>query len=313
MTTNVTSVTKHFPSAEGNFSTTTSGATSPGASSVSLNSVAGYADGETVVFVIDPTDSTKKQVFTGTISTGTTSVTGVVWTSGTNQSHISGATVVDYATATHISMVSKGILVEHDQDGTHSGINADTVNTGSLTVTSGTTLPAGDIGTADLAADAVTNAKIADAAVLPEQLVVGAGTTWTWPSWIPTWTGVTVGNGTVVAKYIRTGNTIDFYVNLVFGSTTSITAGVEFTLPVTAHSDYASGTIRAQIGLLQLEDSGVSNYSGLVMVAGNATRASLQVLRADTTYAVFTAITTGVPYTPNSGDYWTWTGRYQAA
>ena len=34
-----------------------------------------------------------------------------------NQTHTAGATVVDYATATHISMVSKGILVEHNQDG----------------------------------------------------------------------------------------------------------------------------------------------------------------------------------------------------
>lgn len=120
MATSVSSVVSHFPSAENGFTTTTSGSVSSGATTVGLNSVAGYANGEIVVFVIDPTDATKKQTFTGTIDTAGVQVTDVVWTAGTNQTHALGATVVDYATATHISMVSKGILVEHAQSGVHS-------------------------------------------------------------------------------------------------------------------------------------------------------------------------------------------------
>lgn len=118
MSTSVASVTKHFPSAENGFTTTTSGSISSGAATVGLNSVAGYANGEVAVFIIDP-DNSKKQAFTGTIDTSGVQVTGVVWTAGTNVAHDAGATVVDYASATHISMISKGILVEHNQDGTH--------------------------------------------------------------------------------------------------------------------------------------------------------------------------------------------------
>lgn len=110
MSTSVASVVNHFPSAENGFTTTTSGSVSSGATTVGLNSVAGYTNGEVVVFVIDPSDASKKQTFTGTIDTSGVQVTDVVWTAGTNQTHSAGATVVDYATATHISMITKGLL-----------------------------------------------------------------------------------------------------------------------------------------------------------------------------------------------------------
>ena len=135
MSTSVSSVVSHFPSAENGFTTTTSGSVSSGATTVGLNSVAGYSNGEIAVFIIDPDDTSKKQTFTGTIDTSGVQVTSVVWTAGTNQTHASGATVVDYASATHISMISKGLLVEHDQDGTHSAITGTSINlTGTATV-----------------------------------------------------------------------------------------------------------------------------------------------------------------------------------
>lgn len=118
MSTSVSSVVKHFPSAENGFTTTLASTISSGATTVPLNSVAGYDNGEVVVFIVDPTDASKKQAFTGTIDTAGVQVTNVVWTAGTNQTHTGGATVVDYATATHISMMTKGILVHADQDGT---------------------------------------------------------------------------------------------------------------------------------------------------------------------------------------------------
>jgi len=119
MSTSVSSVTSHFPSAENGFTTTLASTISSGAATVPLNSVAGYANGEVVVFIVDPSDLSKKQSFTGTVDTSGVQITGVVWTSGTNQTHTAGATVVDYVDAAHISMVSKGLLVGHNQDGTH--------------------------------------------------------------------------------------------------------------------------------------------------------------------------------------------------
>ena len=50
MSTSVNSVTNHFPSAENGFSTTTSNSVSSGATTVELNSLAGYEDGEVVEY-----------------------------------------------------------------------------------------------------------------------------------------------------------------------------------------------------------------------------------------------------------------------
>lgn len=118
MSTSVSSVVSHFPSAENGFTTTLASTVSAGATTVPLNSVAGFTNGEIVVFVVDPSNESKKQTFTGTIDTSGVQVTSVVWTAGTNVDHTAGATVVDYASATHISMMTKGILVHANQDGT---------------------------------------------------------------------------------------------------------------------------------------------------------------------------------------------------
>ncbi|MCB1712599.1 MAG: hypothetical protein KDH96_09060, partial [Candidatus Riesia sp.] len=112
MSTSVSGVTSNFfPTAQNGFTTTTSGSVSSGATTVGLNSVAGFSNGEVAVFVIDPTDASKKQTFTGVIDTSGSQVTNVKWTAGTNQTHALGATVVDYETATHWALYSKGLLV----------------------------------------------------------------------------------------------------------------------------------------------------------------------------------------------------------
>lgn len=123
-----------FPSPQNGFTTTTSGSVSSGAATVGLNSVAGYSNGQIATFVIDPSDTVKKQTFTGVVDTSGVQITSVVWTAGTNTTHVSGATVVDYTTATHIAQITKGILIEHKQTGLHSAVNADSiVTTGNIT------------------------------------------------------------------------------------------------------------------------------------------------------------------------------------
>lgn len=142
---NVTSVTKHFPVAKEGFTTTLASTISAGAATVPLNSVTGYSNGDVAVMVIEPSNATNKQVFTGTVDTSGVQLTGVVWTEGTDTTHTAGVTVVDYVSATHMSMTTKGLLVAHDQDGT--------LKTGAVDVA------------AVLASDVVTTAKILDANV----------------------------------------------------------------------------------------------------------------------------------------------------
>src|SRR6185369_9654216 len=65
-----------------------------------------------------------------------------------------------------------------------------------------------------------------------------------WGSWTPSWTNLSVGNGTVVAKYVQIGKTVFARLSLVLGSTSTVTGPVIFSLPVTSvtYDGAATGT-----------------------------------------------------------------------
>jgi hypothetical protein len=159
----VSAVTSHFPNPQDGFTTTTSGSVSSAATTVGLSGTGNYDNGDIVVLIIDPTDSNKKQVFVGTIDISGSQVTGVVWVGGTNQSHSSGATVVDYYDAAHVKMMTKGILVHADQDGTlKSGAVDNSAVLGNDVVT-----------TSKMIDGAVTTPKVTDAAITAAKMVYG--------------------------------------------------------------------------------------------------------------------------------------------
>lgn len=117
----VSSVTNHFSTSNESFATTISSSVDATTdTAVPLASVTGLTDGSVFVGIIDPGVEAKEQAFTGTVDTSGSQITDVVWTKGTNVVHSSGATVVDYVSGTAHNMMTKGLLVEHNQDGTHS-------------------------------------------------------------------------------------------------------------------------------------------------------------------------------------------------
>lgn len=110
--------TNFFPTPNEGFTTTTSGPVdSSSATVVPLNSVSGLTNGSIYTGLIDPGNA-KERAFTGVVDTGGSQITSVKFTTGTNATHTTGATVVDYVTGTHIGQISKGILIHADQDGT---------------------------------------------------------------------------------------------------------------------------------------------------------------------------------------------------
>ena len=318
MSTSVSSVTSHFPSAENGFTTTTSGSVSSGATTVGLNSVSGYANGEVVVLVIDPTDTTKKQTFTGVVDTAGVQITGVIWTAGTNQTHALGATVVDYATATHISMMTKGILVEHNQDGTHDEAII-TSRTADASPADGDLILTSDASAANalkkatrvnFLANAISSGSIQGDAIQPAHLVSGTGTTWAWQSWTPTWTNLTVGNGTVAAYYARTGKTVCARIRFTMGSTSSMGTNPSFTLPVTAATEYA--TQPPAIGIAYVEDASVAGYLGFIRAISD-TAAKPAVWNSSATYVTDGGLGATTPFTWATNDFFNGTFMYEAA
>lgn len=80
-----------------------------------------------------------------------------------------------------------------------------------------------------------------------------------WFTWSPTWTNVTVGNGTVSAKFIMLGKAVIFRCSLVFGSTTSISATPQFSLPITSVALVDSAGVET-MGTAKYSDAGTAQY-----------------------------------------------------
>lgn len=123
----VSTVTNHFSTANEGFITTLSSTILSGAATVPLTTTSGLTNGKIFVGIIEPGTVGKEQTFTGTVDTSGNQITGVKWTRGTNTGHNAGVTVVDYVSGTGHNMTTKGILVEHKQTGLHSDIHADSL------------------------------------------------------------------------------------------------------------------------------------------------------------------------------------------
>jgi len=131
-----------------------------------------------------------------------------------------------------------------------------------------------------------------------------------WTTWSPTYSGVTIGNGTASWNYAIINGTVFFHGYVSFGSTTSITGGITWTLPVTAASSvYAFG---GPCGDALIVDSGTVIHTARVRVT-SSTWFDLSAERTDATYGRYWSVSSTVPMTWTTGDGWAAAGFYKAA
>lgn len=181
--------------------------------------------------------------------------------------------------------------------------------TSTVVSVAGVQLNNGQIGTAG----AVVTNSIADSAVTPAKLQAGTGTGWSWASWTPTLTNMTLGNGTIVARFIQIGKTVFFRFTFVLGSTSTIGSSPTFSLPVTAITGYTTGA-STPIGIVHYEHTGVTNAEGAIYISSTTT-ASFGVWGAASTYVTGGAggLSSSVPFTWAVSDQILTTGFYEAA
>ncbi|HRD59387.1 hypothetical protein [uncultured Nocardioides sp.] len=129
------------------------------------------------------------------------------------------------------------------------------------------------------------------------------GTSEAWTSYTHGWTG-TLGNGTIVAKYMRVNKLVTFRIQLTWGSTTSHGASNQsFALPVAAHADY---TANMHIGNGIALDNNVAAFNSIT--AGWLTSTSVFLLTSANT-----AVSNTVPWTWAQSDKLSISGTYETA
>ena len=122
----------------------------------------------------------------------------------------------------------------------------------------------------------------------------------TWTSFTPTWTNLTVGNGTYnSAVYLLDGKLAHVAVSLNFGSTTSISGDVSFTVPEAITRKNAATSANNTVTLQQ---TGVANIVGsAVSNSSDARNFPIRVELSNGTYSSLDAISSTIPFTWATG------------
>lgn len=133
-----------------------------------------------------------------------------------------------------------------------------------------------------------------------------------WATWTPGYNGITVGNGTVIARYSQIGATMNAYFSLKFGSTTSLVGNlILISLPNNASSNYLQ--YDSIMGTAKYTDSGTAEALGYMDWYNNFYGVRLLVQNTSGTYATTAPMSPTVPWTWATGDCISFNITYEVA
>lgn len=129
-----------------------------------------------------------------------------------------------------------------------------------------------------------------------------------WSSFTPSWSGVTVGNGTNAGYKAYAGKTTILRVEFTLGSTSAITGSVILTLPDTS----VTHILRHPLGLVTFEDNGTNYYEG-IMDWASTTTAVAAYFQVTGSIITRTALSSTAPFTWATSDKILITCMYERA
>jgi hypothetical protein len=125
-----------------------------------------------------------------------------------------------------------------------------------------------------------------------------------WQSWTPTYTGLMLGNGTVVARYVEVGQLGRAYISITLGSTSSMSA-TAFTISNPSTMAFAGVGVTTPIGQAEFRDTGANSYSGVI---GYATATTVQPRHYSVSGSLISeanSVINNSPFTWTTGDiFW---------
>ena len=121
-----------------------------------------------------------------------------------------------------------------------------------------------------------------------------ATTLYPWANWTPTLSGVTVGNGSVVARYQKIGKLVNISFNFTLGTTSAVTGRFFFSQPS------SSSGIRPVSSYLNLAGASFATPSiGFTGISGS--NCYVDCITASGTYAGGASLSSTVPFTWTTG------------
>jgi hypothetical protein len=142
----------------------------------------------------------------------------------------------------------------------------------------------------DLYGYSTTNARVpvgTNGQVLTADSTAATGVAWaaagaptyTWTTYTPSNSGITVGNGTQTARYVKVGKTVFVSYRFVLGSTSSVSGAVYVGLPST-NASYSVCTV-------QVTDSGSGNYVAQGAADPSAGNVLIRPVKTSATYGTW--------------------------
>lgn len=297
--------------------TTISGALNSGATSFVLTATTGWPYGSDPFYVVvSPGTAVEEKILVTRAGSGDTTVNVVSGGRGADDTvdsnHADGASVYPVFTALDAneanlmtsSLTTKGDLLSLNSSGDFSrlGVGAnDTLLVADSAATTG--FKWATAGSASIDDDAITTAKILNGAVTAAKLdsaaldSIGARTSFT-----PDWGGnLTVGNGFNTGAYFTVNDLVFVEARLIFGSTTQIFGGIQFTSPVGNF-----GGVDEIEGQVIMQDSsgsgGAGDYYYGTLTPGTLTEANIRCYDASGPYMKAAFVTATVPFTWTTND-----------
>ena len=128
-----------------------------------------------------------------------------------------------------------------------------------------------------------------------------------WTTFTPTFTNFTLGNGTVTGRYQKIGKTVNYFMKVDLGSTSSVTGRIIWTLPVEAANAYATG-----LGAAFIVDAGTAGYVAFPG-AWSSTQSFLSGGSAGGAYLSDAPVSATVPMTWTTNDFFFVNATYEVA